>query len=237
MMPDTSESNQSTIQKKNNQIIDIFFSHSNVQKTLAGNLKHSIENLIKCTIFLAHEDLEGGEIWAEGLRVRIQKCDIFLILLSKEYHESNYTDQETGIAYAYDRPMIPVSIDGTIPYGFMNKYQPVKASLEPDRKMIREIAKQIINNNIPEEQRIDNYIRLLGISYSYNNANFLADLLPSDYEYSEKQINLLAEAFRDNHEINESFTAEPKIRSILKKNTNLIKSELKSQLSQFLNRV
>ncbi len=226
-------SNLSEDSDKRLKHLDIFLSHSNMQKELAGKLKRGIEDVIKCDVFLAHDDLEGGEIWAEGLRERIKNCDYFLVLLSEEYHDSDYTDQETGIAYAYDRLMIPISIDGTIPYGFMNKYQPIKVS-KLDKNAIREIAKQIISKDIPINERIDHYIQLLKNAYSFNNAIFLSELLPYDNEYSKEQINKLASIMIENDQVHGSMIARPQIAFILNKNASLIDNELRNKLSDFL---
>lgn len=219
-------------QSKIENYMDIFLSHSDIQKEIAGELKRNLEPLVRCNIFLAHEDLEGGEIWAEGLLKRIKNCDLFLILLSREYHKSSYTDQETGIAYAYDKPMLPISIDGIIPYGFMSKYQPVKAS-KLDRSAYREIAKQIVSINIPEEELLNHYLQLLHDAFSYNCANFLADLLPVDYSYSREQINKLAKIMIENNEVSESWGAGPRVSSILEKNNSMIDREYKKSLDSF----
>ncbi len=221
--------------KKNSGVtpLDIFLSHSNIQKELAGQLKRGLEDSIKCEVFLAHDDLEGGEVWAEGIRNRIKNCGYFLVLLSAEYHSSKYTDQEAGIAYAYDKSIIPISIDGTIPYGFMSKYQPIKAP-KLNKNTIHEIAKQIINKDIPMKERLDYHIRLLTNAYSFNNAIFLSDLLPYDYEYSKEQINKLARIMIENDQVNGCVIARPRIIFILNKNKSLIDNELQSKLSKFL---
>jgi len=225
-------SNDAEIKNSETKSRDIFLSHSNKQKELAGQLKRGLENSIKCEIFLAHDDLEGGEDWAEGIRNRIKNCGYFLVLLSEEYHNSKYTDQEAGIAYAYDKPIIPISIDGTIPYGFMSKYQPIKAPTL-NKTTIHEIAKQIINKDIPMKERLDYYIQLLTNSYSFNNAIFLSDLLPYDYEYSKEQINKLARIMIQNDQVYGCVKARPRIVFILNKNKLFIDNDLYSKLSKF----
>ena len=218
-----------TLTNKGLKHYDIFLSHSDRQKVLAGDIKRGLEDIINCDVFLAHDDLEGGEIWQDGLRTRIKNCEYFLILLSREYHESNYTDQETGIAYAYDKHIIPISIDGTIPYGFMHIYQPIKAT-DLKKTVIYEIAKQIINKGISTNERINHYIQLLKNSYSFNNAIFLSGLLPYQHEYSKEQINKLADIFIENDQVNGSVKAGPHIEFILNKNKSLIENRFHDKL-------
>ena len=51
------------------------------------------------SVFLAHEDIDGGSDWVPKLYEEIQNSEVFIMLLTKNYHPSKYTDQETGISH------------------------------------------------------------------------------------------------------------------------------------------
>jgi TIR domain-containing protein len=111
--------------------ITVFISHAEKEKRVASRIKSG--HAPKFKVFLAHDDINGGEERIRVLYDKIQECDVFLILLSKDYHLASFTDQETGIAYSMNKPMIPVSIDGTKPYRFMTRYQSsVLTNLTPE---------------------------------------------------------------------------------------------------------
>jgi nucleoside 2-deoxyribosyltransferase len=102
--------------------IDVFISHADKERKVAGRLKRGLEN-IGLNAFVAHDDIVGGTDWNPALIERIEKCDIFVALISEAYRKADFTDQEAGIAFAMKKPIIPISLDGTMPYGFIKKFQ------------------------------------------------------------------------------------------------------------------
>jgi len=45
----------------------------------------------------------------------------------EKVRRADYTDQEVGIVYSLKKSILRISIDGTLPYGFMSKYQSLNA--------------------------------------------------------------------------------------------------------------
>jgi hypothetical protein len=64
--------------------------------------------------------------------------DAMAAILMPGFKESNWTEQEVGIAIGRDRLVIPV-IRGLDPYGFIGKYQ----GLRSDGKTVRHVARGI----------------------------------------------------------------------------------------------
>ena len=48
--------------------------------------------------------------------------DALVALLTENFHDSNWTDQEVGVAIGRDVPVITIRM-GTDPYGLMGKWQ------------------------------------------------------------------------------------------------------------------
>jgi len=67
--------------------------------------------------------------------------DAFVALLTEEFHDSDWTDQEVGFALGRTVPVIAVKLDMDS-YGFIGKFQAV--SCEWDSAAV-EIAKLLIN--------------------------------------------------------------------------------------------
>lgn len=103
--------------------ISVFISYSTKDKIYGAQVKKIFEGYdIEC--FLAHEDLEVSEEWKMRILEELQKCSIFVPLLSKNFRESNWAPQEIGvIAGRKDVAIIPLSIDGTMPFGFISHIQ------------------------------------------------------------------------------------------------------------------
>jgi len=209
--------------------IPIFLSHSTEDKEIAGMIKKKLDPF-GIDVFLAHEDIEGGTDWTPRLHSEIKTCEIFIILLSTNYHASNFTDQELGMALAYGKPLIPISIDGTMPYGFMEKYQSMKCQPDITDMNIGKLLGLIMNFSDTGKEYIDLLIEKLSKSFTFATAGFWAQKLISYSKFTDSQINNLADAYIHNNQISDSFTAAPSIKLILKNNQKQIKSDLKKHL-------
>lgn len=110
-----------------------FISHSHKDLQIAIE----INNLLaqgKVNSFLAHKDIQVSEEWREKILSEIFQSNIFICILTKNYQESPWCVQESGIAaFKKDMRIIPVSIDGTLSPGFIRKFQAVH--IEPDHKI------------------------------------------------------------------------------------------------------
>lgn len=126
-------------------MIDVFLSHSNKDKKIATELK-SILSHYDIQVFLAHEDIDVGEEWLAKLYDEIQNCNVFFMLLSPNYHASQYTDQEAGIALNMNKPILQICIDETEPYGFTSKYQAIMCKIPFEKRQITKIIKSTKNH-------------------------------------------------------------------------------------------
>lgn len=102
----------------------IFFSYSTADKEYVAELKNHLE-LYGFDVFLAHEDIKPCVEWQEEIQKNLDMADIFVAVLTVNFKESDWTDQETGIAIAGQKFIIPIQID-MVPYGFINKFQSLK---------------------------------------------------------------------------------------------------------------
>lgn len=209
--------------------IPIFLSHSINDKQIAGKIKKKLDHF-GVDIFLAHEDIEGGTDWKPKLYSEIKNCEIFIVLLSKNYHEANFTDQELGMALAYEKPVIPISIDGTMPYGFMEKYQCMKCDPEITNENIEKLMGLVMNFSDTGKEFIDLLIEKLSNAGSFEDATFWSRKLVSYSKFTKSQINNIAEAYIKNNQIYGSFMASPNIKNILKNNQKQIKSDFKKYI-------
>ena len=152
--------------------VSIFLSHATHDKNIASALKEKLA-YFKINVFLAHDDLKGGVIWDDELNSEIKNCDIFMVLLSKKYHKASYTDQELGIGLANNKIMI--SIDGTMPYGFIKKIQSILCEPEFDDETIHALLELIAisdSGKITIDQITNKIINSLTNSTSYLQFEF-----------------------------------------------------------------
>ena len=100
-----------------------FISYSNKERHIAGKVKKILEQY-EIESFMAHDDIHVSEEWASKIIEEANTCKFFVFLLSKNFIESHYCIQEMGIAASRSGLcVIPLSLDGQIPTGFLNKFQ------------------------------------------------------------------------------------------------------------------
>ena len=141
----------------------LFISHLSTDKLLAQNLKISLENYA-ITGFVAHSDIEPTRLWQSEIELALNTCDSGLALLSADFHESKWTDQEIGILIGQDKLIIPVRM-GLDPYGFIGKYQAIGFSTE--KKLSNDIFEALIKNEKTKKQLAYALMKMFEESNSY----------------------------------------------------------------------
>ena len=99
----------------------VFLSYSSDDEKLfekyIDELKTGLD-LYKITVITAPHDQIGGDDGNEDILLKIQTCDVFLVLHTSTCQSSFYFDQEVGMALAFRIPIVPICI-GQKPYGFI----------------------------------------------------------------------------------------------------------------------
>jgi len=106
----------------------LFLSHVSTYKSETKKLK---EQLRPCGVsaFVAHEDIEPSLDWQNEIVGALESMDAMVALLTPDFHLSNWTDQEVGIALGRQVLVIPVQL-GTLPYGFIGKQQALRGTFD-----------------------------------------------------------------------------------------------------------
>lgn len=101
--------------------VKAFVSYSTSDKELAGKIKKALENY-GLEVFLAHEDISPSREWRKEILQNIESSDIFIPVLTENFKESTWTDQESGMAIFTKSTIIPLNVDKN-PHGFLKDYQ------------------------------------------------------------------------------------------------------------------
>ena len=123
--------------------------------------------------------------------------DAFAALMTDDFHDSDWTDQEVGFALARGVPVIAVKL-GRDPYGFLGKFQALSADWDG---ATLGIVKLLLRN----DRMLSAYVQALRDCRSWDVGNMLADALPGIERASDQQIDELVAAANDNTEVRYSF--------------------------------
>lgn len=143
----------------------LFISHLATFKKNTTALKNTLESYgISC--FVAHEDIEPAKEWQMEIERGLFTMDALCALLMPNFKESNWTDQEIGVAIGRNILVIPIR-KGLDPYGFIGKYQGFQA----EGKSIGEVAQAIFEILSSNNKTSDNLIIKLSELFLLSNTN------------------------------------------------------------------
>jgi len=203
----------------------VFLSYSHKDKKLAGEIKKRLEHH-GFEVFLAHEDIEPSREWQEEIIHNLKGCDIFIPIVSENFKESKWCDQESGFAFAEGKYIIPINVN-FVPYGFIGKYQALKI----DESISDSCAKiiDIIKKSPLKEKLTDYVIKMFIKSRNFDVANANAQLLEKYEPFTEDQINEIIRGYVTNYQISGGFAAKRIVRRMFEKYSEVIKPELKEK--------
>lgn len=222
--------------------LKIFFSYSSKDKKFAGLLR---EYLLKYDFdcFMAHDDIEPLADWIEVIKKNLNSCDIFILIITNNFKESDWTDQETGWAKATDKFIVPLQVD-LPPYGFINHIQGllVKQSMLENDTYVMNLSYKIVTLIEKEpiiKSKIDNYfifkiIKMLSNSSSFDDANATSQLLEKYPNFTTDHVRLLYQATKNNNQIQGAFKTQKILKEIFKKYKENLKEEEYTEIIELL---
>jgi TIR domain len=99
----------------------LFLSHTSGNRKRAGLLRKALTPWGVDT-FVAHDAIEPTREWQDEIERALRTCDALCALLTSDFAESRWCDQEVGFAFARSILIVPLKIDAD-PHGFIGKYQ------------------------------------------------------------------------------------------------------------------
>jgi len=174
----------------------LFLSHKSEAKKETAKLKERL-SMYGIACFVAHEDIHPTTQWQDEIENALATMDGLVALMTDQFHDSQWTDQEIGYAFARDVPIIAVRL-GRDPYGFIGKFQALSTTWDEAPKKIRELL-------CVHPAFFPAYLRALRACQSWTNANYLAECFPLFDRLSEAQVDELIVAYNESPELAGSF--------------------------------
>jgi hypothetical protein len=174
----------------------LFLSHKSEVRKETARLKESL-GLFGVSAFVAHQDIRPTRAWQDEIENALLSMDAFAALLTDDFHDSDWTDQEVGFALARGVPVIAVHL-GRDPYGFIGKFQALRAGWD-------DAAEGIVTLLMKHDRMFSAYIQALNRCTSWGHGNVLARALPGIEVATDQQIDELVAAVNANSEVYRSF--------------------------------
>lgn len=213
----------------------VFISYSALDKSIAGLIKDSLE-FYGLEAFLAHEDINPADEWLDVVIDNLESADLFLPVITKNFMNSDWTDQESGIAFNKNKLIIPISVDNIMPYGFISRFQALKLSSSSidEEEFYNKIVEVVIRKRPNFEiQVLDSFINAFASSTSWIDAGLRAKQLLNYKKVTFDQFVKVINAAGNNSQIYNSIKAKPYLETLKEKYSswyNQIKLTEKSNL-------
>lgn len=123
----------------------MFISHITSKKLQASNLKAALEKY-GITSFVAHEDINPTYEWQREIQRALNSMNCMVAMLYDGFHDSNWCDQEVGIALGRNITVLPLILDHG-PYGFLGEYQGIKIKGMCPNDLAKDIFKILCDNS------------------------------------------------------------------------------------------
>lgn len=201
--------------------IRVFLSHKAKFSRETSLVKQA---LARCEIaaFLAHEDIEPTDEWQLEIERALFSMDALVALLSEDFHESDWTDQEIGVAIGRGVPLIAVRL-GKDPYGLMGKKQGLGGCNWKDPSTIAVNVFHLLHKRLSDKSRLfECALAAYERSDDWTESAFNVKHLLSAFEtLSPDQVHRVIETYRANGQNKNSFDGRNLLRTLLEKWTGV----------------
>jgi hypothetical protein len=174
----------------------VFLTHKSKVKAKASKLKDSLRTF-GISAFVAHKDIRPTKEWRDEIENALSTMDALVALMTDGFHESEWTDQEIGYAFGRGVPIIAVRL-GVDPYGFIGKFQALSCTW-------KEASVEIVKLLVQNERMLNFYLQAVRDCTGWIEGNYLAEVLPAMETLSDKQADLLIEAYNESDEVRGSW--------------------------------
>jgi len=213
--------------------IKIFLSYSSLNYEIAKNIKTFLEDL-GLEVFLAQASIEPTKEWEDEVYKNLRECTIFIPILTEEYKNSNWTDQEAGIAYNEKKTILPLYIS-KLPYGFLAKFQALRFDLSKlDSQKIEEtkIIEAIMIDFKEDLRRI--ILSSLDKTYCWAIGKIKINLLKRMEPFNKEEINKIIDESSKNNQIYDAGDARLYLKKLIEEYDSSIEPSIKTKMMKIL---
>jgi hypothetical protein len=193
----------------------VFISHKAECKEEATSLKLGM-SYYGLSAFVAHCDIEPARDWQDEIERALQSMHVMVLLLTKDYHDSVWTDQETGVAMGRGVPIVPVHID-IDPYGFVGKLQAVQGKGRSPKLLARELLDVLLDNPVVRDDLTAALVTKFEKSSDWDEANELIKIIAKFKTLPRYLVDRLEKAPKLNASVAAGFTVQRMLPALLKR--------------------
>lgn len=181
----------------------LFLSHVSKHKRAISKLRAQL-GLRGIAAFVAHEDIEPSREWQQEIELALRSMHALAAVLTPDFHDSKWTDQEIGWALGRGVAAIPVRL-GLDPYGLVGKFQGVRGTLDQPEALAVSIAKILLKNSQTHGEMRRSLVASFRTADSHIMAQALRKILVTVTDFTEDEKTSLRNACTENKNVAEAY--------------------------------
>lgn len=195
----------------------LFLSHAGDGREFAGVMKDRLSGF-RIEAFVAHEDIAPTLPWVEVIEQALKTCHALAALLTPDFHESDWTDQEIGYCLSRDVLILPLRL-GLTPYGFIGRYQALRGINLSPYTLAAKICEALIGNEQTVERMTGALVLAFEKSFSFESAKVIMSLLEKAPSLSQRQLQRIEESIGKNRQVERSGGVPDRIRQLIERHS------------------
>jgi hypothetical protein len=153
--------------------------------------------------FVAHADIKPTKQWQIEIEKALATMDALAALLTEKFRDSDWCDQEVGVAVGRDVLVIPITVEA-LPYGFIAKYQAIQGKGKYPADLALSIFQAIATNPITSDRMAEVIVGLILSASSADEANQKLQLLHTVDPLSDRHFRHLRDNILSNRVLHET---------------------------------
>ena len=177
----------------------LFLSHLSDDKIAVAKLKTELK-IYGVSAFVAHEDIQPSLPWQDEIILGLRSMHALAALVTPEFHNSKWTDQEIG--WALGREILVISARlGKDPCGFAGKFQALAGTLEQPAALARSIVITLIENSQTHREMRRAIVKAFFASRSFVQSQALRAIVVTIADFTDDEKSELQRACVENYHV------------------------------------
>ena len=199
-------------------MLRLFLSHVSAHKVAVANLKRALRTY-GVSGFVAHEDIEPSLEWQTEIELALQSMHAMAALLTPEFHHSNWTDQEVGVAVGRGVLVVSIRLPVT-PYGFIAKSQAMPGDLANPAELASALVDVLLRQQRTAERMREGLIVAIEKAMSYAAARATTSKLEAVRDLTSAQLARVEAAIAVNRQVSEPGGVAFRLRRVIERQTS-----------------
>lgn len=191
----------------------LFISHTSATKDSAHRLKQALAEY-NVAAFVAHDDIEPTKEWEAEIERALRTMDALAGIISSDFFESRWCDQEVGFAFGRSKLVVPICKDA-IPHGFLGKYQGFKAQGLAPSAVAEKLIDILVGHSLTAQRMADALVERMATSRSWDISKRTVALLEKVRRLNESHVAKLVQSTENNSQVRDAFGVAERIQQLV----------------------